>query len=52
MLRRTMHIAVLVKTGTGESSFLGYLSQQDIEADRGFLYFEFHGDAALFLKKL
>jgi DNA helicase HerA-like ATPase len=47
-----MHIAVLGKTGTGKSSFLRYLSQQDIEADRGFLYFDLHGDAAPFLKKL
>src|ERR1039458_4217233 len=43
--RRAMHIAVLGKTGTGKSSFLRYLSQQDIEADRGFLYFDLHGDA-------
>jgi hypothetical protein len=47
--RRTMHIAVLGKTGTGKSSFLRYLSQQDIEADRGFLYFDLHGDATPFL---
>jgi hypothetical protein len=40
-----MHLAVLGKTGTGKSSFLRYLSQQDIEADRGFLYFDLHGDA-------
>ena len=47
--RRAMHIAVLGKTGTGKSSFLRYLSQQDIEADRGFLYFDLHGDATPFL---
>jgi hypothetical protein len=47
--RRAMHLAVLGKTGTGKSSFLRYLSQQDIEADRGFLYFDLHGDATPFL---
>jgi len=44
-MRRTMHIAVLGKTGTGKSSLLRYLSEQDIEADRGFAYFDLHGDA-------
>jgi hypothetical protein len=47
--RRAMHIAVLGKTGTGKSSLLRHLSQQDIEADRGFLYFDLHGDATPFL---
>ena len=44
-----MHIAVLGKTGTGKSSLLRYLAQQDIEAGRGFLYFDLHGDATQFL---
>jgi Helicase HerA, central domain len=43
---RTMHTAVLGKTGTGKSSFLRYLSAQDIERGRGFVYFDFHGDAS------
>jgi hypothetical protein len=43
--RRTMHIAVLGKTGSGKSSFLRYLAEQDIEADRGWTYFDLHGDA-------
>ena len=47
--RRTMHLAVLGKTGTGKSSFLRYLAQQDIAANRGFLYFDLHGDATPFL---
>lgn len=47
--RRAMHVAVLGKTGSGKSSFLRYLSQQDIEADRGFVYFDLHGDATPFL---
>ena len=45
-IRRAMHVAVLGKTGTGKSSFLRYLMEQDIEADRGFLAFDFHGDTA------
>jgi hypothetical protein len=48
-VRRTMHIALLGKTGTGKSSQLKYLSQQDIEADRGWVYFDLHGDATPFL---
>lgn len=43
--RRAMHIAVLGKTGSGKSSFLRYLAEQDIARDRGFLYFDLHGDA-------
>ena len=43
--RRTMHIAVLGKTGTGKSFFLRHEMQQDIEADRGCLFLDFHGDA-------
>ena len=47
--RRATHIAVLGKTGSGKSSFLRYLAEQDIVADRGFLYFDIHGDATPFL---
>ena len=47
--RRTMHVALLGKTGTGKSSLLKYLCQQDIEAGRGFVYFDLHGDATPFL---
>lgn len=43
--RRTLHMAVLGKTGSGKSFFLGHLAEQDIEAGRGFLHFDFHGDA-------
>jgi type IV secretory pathway VirB4 component len=48
-VRRGTHIAVLGKTGTGKSSFLRHLCVQDIEADRGFVYFDLHGDATPFL---
>ncbi|HET9285296.1 MAG TPA: DUF87 domain-containing protein [Candidatus Angelobacter sp.] len=47
--RRATHLAVLGKTGTGKSSFLRHLCVQDIEADRGFVYFDLHGDATPFL---
>jgi hypothetical protein len=47
--RRTMHQALLGKTGTGKSSLLKYLCLQDIEAGRGFVYFDLHGDATPFL---
>ena len=47
--RRTMHVAVLGKTGSGKSFLLRHMAQQDIEAGRGFLYFDLHGDATPFL---
>jgi hypothetical protein len=47
--RRTMHIAVLGKTGSGKSFLLRNMAQQDIAAGRGFLYFDLHGDARPFL---
>src|SRR6266446_8503404 len=47
--RRTEHIAILGKTGTGKSSLLRSLCGQDIAADRGFVFFDLHGDATPFL---
>src|SRR3989442_10650008 len=47
--QRTMHVAVVGKSGTGKSSLLKHMSQQDIDADRGFVYFDLHGDATQFL---
>lgn len=47
--RRTTHLAVLGKTGTGKSSFLRHLAVQDIWAHRGFCYFDLHGDTTPFL---
>src|ERR1700735_4890632 len=47
--RRTMHQALLGKTGTGKSSLLKYETLQDIEALRGFLYLDLHGDATPFI---
>lgn len=48
-VRRTMHAALLGKTGTGKSSLLKYLCLQDIEAGRGFVYFDLHGDTTPFI---
>jgi len=50
--RRSMHIAVLGKTGSGKSFFLRHLAQQDIKAGRGFLYFDLHGDTTPFLLRI
>jgi hypothetical protein len=44
-----MHVALLGKTGSGKSSLLKFLCLQDIEAGRGFLFFDLHGDATQFL---
>jgi ABC-type oligopeptide transport system ATPase subunit len=51
-VRRSMHLAVLGKTGSGKSSFLKFLAMQDIEADRGFVYFDLHGDTTPFLLRV
>src|SRR6266853_5795490 len=47
--RRPEHIAILGKTGTGKSSLLKHFVLQDIHADRGFVFFDLHGDAQDFL---
>ena len=47
--QRTMHIAVIGKSGSGKSSLLKYMAQQDIEVERGFVFFDLHGDATPFL---
>lgn len=47
--RRTMHTVILGKTGTGKSSLLRHLMQQDIEAGRGFLAFDLHGELMHFV---
>ena len=49
--RRTTHIAVLGKTGTGKSSLLRSMGQSDIAAGRGFFWFDLHGDTTPFLLK-
>ena len=47
--RRAMHVAILGKTGTGKSSLLRHLIQQDIAADRGFLVLDIHGELTPFI---
>jgi len=47
--RRTEHIAILGKTGTGKSSILRSFCAQDIAADRGFVFFDLHGDATPYI---
>ena len=47
--QRMRHMVVLGKTGSGKSFLLRHLSQQDIAADRGFIYFDLHGDATPYL---
>jgi len=50
--RRSTHLVTIGRTGTGKSSFLKYLAAQDIEAGRGFAYFDVHGDTTPFLLRL
>jgi hypothetical protein len=50
--RRPEHVAILGKTGTGKSSLLRFLCEQDIRADRGFIFFDLHGDATETLAKI
>jgi len=45
LARRPEHIAILGRTGTGKSSLIRYFCHQDIEAGRGFIFFDLHGDA-------
>ncbi|MGH9680940.1 MAG: type IV secretory system conjugative DNA transfer family protein, partial [Candidatus Acidiferrales bacterium] len=47
--RRATHLSAIGKSGSGKSSLLKYLCLQDIENDRGFVYFDLHGDATPFL---
>lgn len=47
--RRMMHIAIFGKTGTGKSSLIKHLALQDIEAGRGAIIFDLHGDTTPFI---
>jgi hypothetical protein len=42
---RTEHLACLGRTGKGKSRFLRHIARQDVQARRGFCYFDLHGDA-------
>jgi Type IV secretion-system coupling protein DNA-binding domain len=50
--RRPEHLAILGKTGTGKSSLLQHLCEQDIRASRSFVFFDLHGDATPMLARL
>ena len=50
--KRPEHLAILGKTGQGKSFFLRHLAGQDIRADRGFFFFDLHGDTMPFLLKV
>lgn len=50
--RRTEHLAILGKTGSGKTSLMRFLCAQDIAAGRGFAYFDLHGDTAPYLLAL
>jgi hypothetical protein len=49
--RRAEGLMLLGKTGTGKSYLIRHLAQQDINASRGFIFFDLHGDVTPFLLK-
>jgi energy-coupling factor transporter ATP-binding protein EcfA2 len=49
---RMRHLLILGKTGSGKSYLLRQMSEQDIEQDRGLIYFDLHGDATPFLLRV
>jgi len=49
--RRAMHIAILGKTGSGKSSLMRHMIQQDIAASRGFLCLDIHGELTPFVMR-
>jgi hypothetical protein len=49
--RRAEHLALLGKTGTGKSYLVRHLASQDVNASRGFIFFDLHGDVTPFLLK-
>jgi Fe-S cluster assembly ATPase SufC len=50
--KRTEHLAILGKTGSGKSYLLRHIAAQDVRAGRGFVFFDLHGDATPFLLRL
>ena len=50
--KRCEHVAILGKTGQGKSFFLRHLAGQDVPRDRGFVFFDLHGDTMPFLLRL
>lgn len=47
--KRTEHLVIVGKTGSGKSHLLLNASSQDVPAGRGFWFFDHHGDATPFL---
>src|ERR1039458_9673516 len=47
--RRTTGTALFGKTGSGKSFLLRHFASQDIIADKGFAFFDPHGDAIPYL---
>jgi hypothetical protein len=50
--RRLTHLAILGKTGSGKSSLVRHLIEQDVLAERGFLIFDIHGEFTRFVMSL
>lgn len=49
LAKRSEHVMVLGRTGSGKSSLVKFMASQDIAACQGFAYFDFHGDSTPFL---
>jgi hypothetical protein len=47
--RRTMHTAIVGKSGTGKTSFIKHLCAQDVESGRGMFVLDLHGDITPFI---
>lgn len=50
--RRSHHVAIVGKTGTGKSSLLRFLAEQNIRRDDGFINIDQHGDTTPYLLRL
>lgn len=48
-LRRSEHVAILGKTGTGKTSLIKSMLAQDVASGRGFLAIDLHGDITPFI---
>ncbi len=49
LLRRTEHIVILGKTGTGKTSLIKSMLARDVRDGRGFLVIDLHGDLTPFI---
>src|SRR5207249_9952091 len=46
---RPEHLAILGKTGTGKTSLIRVMSQDDVRRDLGFVHIDLHGDTTPYL---